>query len=195
MSTSHLFAKAAEEHDEFLKQLGRLTLAWADVETVLFKLLKHYSGVSWPVAQALFSGTRARAAMNFVRAIAENTDLEPERRADLDDIFKQVQAINTLRDFVVHHVNGSEQEFEDSDPTKRYVSDAVRTSRRSKVKTYLVGSSTIASMTEDCFESCWRLHPHWDPQNAPFHSGSGRGTRQDWQFKPPSPTQRPERGW
>jgi hypothetical protein len=186
---------ARTEHQAFLVQLGELTLAWSDVETVLFKLLKHYAGVSWPIAQALFSGTRARNAINFVRAIAENTEVEPSRVLDLEEIFSQVLAINSLRDFVVHNVNGSTQVFEDRDPGLRYVSDALRTSRRSKAKTYLVGSSTLAAMREDCIECCWRLHPHWNPENVPFKPGSGRSKRCVWKFKPPSPSQRPERGW
>ncbi len=61
------FAVAAVELQLFLAGLGELTLAWADTETVLFKLLKCYSGVSWPVAQAIFSGTRARNAIDLNR--------------------------------------------------------------------------------------------------------------------------------
>ena len=52
------FAKAESEHQAFLSELGQLTLAWSDVETVLFKLLKHYAGVTWPIAQALYSGPK-----------------------------------------------------------------------------------------------------------------------------------------
>src|SRR6185369_4004974 len=120
MSSEDKFALASVEHQAFLVELGELTLAWSDVEKVLFKLLKHYSRVSWPVAQALFSGTRARSAINFIRAIAENTDMEPSRVQDIEEVFTQVLAINSLRDFVVHNVDGSEQEFEDFDPSKRY---------------------------------------------------------------------------
>jgi hypothetical protein len=195
MNSEDKFALAKAEHQAFLVELGELTLAWSDVETVLFKLLKHYSGVSWAVAQALFSGTRARSAINFIRAIAENTGMELSRVQDLDEIFKQVLAINTLRDFVVHNVNGSEQEFEDWDPSKRYITDVLRSSRKSKAKTYFVGSATLAAMRHDCVECCWRLHPHWDPQNTPFQPGSGRNVREPWQFNPPNPSQRRERGW
>lgn len=195
MSSKDKFALATVEHQAFLVELGELTLAWSDVETVLFKLLKHYSGVSWPVAQALFSGTRARNAINFIRSIAENTGMEPSRIQDLEEIFSQLGAINSLRDFVVHNVNGSEQEFEDWDPSKRYVSDVLRSSRKSKSKTYLVGSATLAAMCHDCVECCWRLHPHWDPQNSPFQPGSGRERREPWQFKPPAPSQQRKRDW
>lgn len=195
MSVEDKFAAARAEHQAFLAELGELTLAWSDIETVLFKLLKHYSGVTWPVAQAIFSGTRARNAINFIRAIAENTEMESSRVQDLEDVFVQVLAINSLRDFVVHNVDGSGQEFEGWDPTKRYVSNALRSSRKSKAKSYLVGSATLVAMRDDCVECCWRLHPHWDPKNSPFKPGSGRGKRQAWKFKPPAPSQRRERGW
>lgn len=180
------FEIAEAEHQAFLAKLGELTLAWSDVETVLYKVLKYYSGVSWPVAQAIFSGTRARQAINFVRAIADNEKIEPTRSKDLEEIFAQILAINTLRDFIVHNVNGSEQEFEDCDPTKRHVSDTLRVSRKSKAKSYLIGSETLAAMCADCIECCWRLHPHWDPLNTPFNPGSGRGERRPWSFTPPN---------
>jgi hypothetical protein len=185
-----LFERAREEHQAFLTAVGDLTLAWADVETVLFRLLKHYSGVTWPVAQALFSGTRARQAMAFIDAIAENVALEDERKQDLQEVFAQIKAINTLRDFVVHNVDGSEQEFEDEDPTTRYVSDSLRASRRTKTRTYLVGSATLVAMRDDCVECCWRLHPHLDPNNSPFQPGSGRDKREPWKFKSPSTVER-----
>ncbi len=181
-----MFQQARDEHRAFVAAVGELTLAWSDVETVLFKLLKHYSGVSLPVAQALFSGTRARQAITFIEAIAENVAMEEPRLRDLQEVFAQIRAINTLRDFVVHNVDGSEQHFEDSDPTTRYVSDASRASRTSKTRTYLVGSATLCAMRLDCIECCWRLHPHWDPKNRPFQPGSGRGKREEWKFKPPN---------
>jgi hypothetical protein len=187
MTIPDKFTKANEEHEEFLRQLGQLTLAWSDVESILFKLLKHYSGVTWPVARALFSGTRARSAMNFIQAIAENTKFEAARSDDLAEIFSHISSINSLRDFVVHHVDGSMIEFEDEDPTRRYVTDELRVSRESKTKTYLVGSSTLAAMRDDCEECCWRLHPHLDSQNEPFQAGSGRQIRRAWRFEPPKP--------
>ena len=55
--------------------------------------------------------------------MSENTDMEKSRAADLEETFTQILAINSLRDFVVHNVDGSEQEFEDWDPSKRYVTD------------------------------------------------------------------------
>jgi hypothetical protein len=116
--------------------------------------------------------------------------MEEVRLKDLHEVFAQIRAINTLRDFVVHNVDGSQQEFEDKDPTTRYVTDALRASRTSKARTYLVGSATLVAMRQDCIECCWRLHPHWDPKNTPFQPGSGRGRREAWKFKQPNPVDR-----
>jgi hypothetical protein len=166
MSRVEKFVAADEEHAAFTRELGNLTLAWSDVEAILFKLLKHHADVTWPVARALFSGTRARAAINFIRAIAENTAMDELRRADLEETFKHILDINAFRDFIVHHTDGSMFEFEDTDPTKRYISDKLRVSRESKTRTYLVGSSTLAEMRDDCEECCWRLHPNLVARDA-----------------------------
>ncbi len=195
MAAKNTYTRAQDEHQAFLLALGELTLAWSDLEVVLFKILKHYAEVTWPIAQALFSGTRARSAVNFIRAIAANTAMETSRVQDLEEIFAQVLAINSLRDFVVHNVNGSEQTYEAVDPGRRYITDSIRTSRVAKAKTYLVGSKTLVAMRDDCVEACWRLHPHMDATNIPFTPGSGRGDRKAWRFMPPSQTQLPVQGW
>ncbi len=59
MNRSEAFKSADEEHEAFLRAIGELTLAWSDLEVVLYKLLKHYSGVNDAVGRAIFSGTRA----------------------------------------------------------------------------------------------------------------------------------------
>ena len=190
-----MFEQARKEHKAFATAIGELTLAWSDLETVLYKLLKHYAGVNDAVGRALFSGTRARTAMNFIKAIADNTSMEPTRRADLDEIFEQVVAINSMRDFVVHHVNGSEQEFEDDNPQERVVTDSLRVSRLQKAKHLYLGSSTLIAMRNDCLECCWRLHAHWSPSNSPFQPGPGtNGVRSPWQFTPPQQKKRPSKG-
>jgi hypothetical protein len=181
-----LFSQARDEHQAFAAAIGELTLAWSDVETVLYKLLKHYAGVTEPVARALFSGARARAAMSFIKAIADNTSMDATRRTDLVEIFEQIAAINQTRDFVVHHVSGSEQEFEDSDPRKRVVTDVLRASRERNAKRVSLGSATLLAMRDDCVECCWRLHAHWSPSSGAFEPGPGtNGIRSPWRFQPP----------
>lgn len=154
---------------------------------MLFKVLKNYAGVSWPVAKALFSGTRARPAINLIRAIADNTGTDDQRVNDFEDVFRKILEINTFRDFVVHHVDGSVFEFEDTDPSRRYISDQLRANRDAKTRTYLLGSSTLIEMRDDCEEACWRLHPHLAPLDQSFQPGSGRGERRPWSFVPHQP--------
>lgn len=196
MDREKTFARASTEHEAFVRELGQLTLAWSDLETVIYKLLKHYAGVSDEVARAVFSGTRARTAVGFLRAIAHNTSMESTRQSDLEEIFTQTLAINSMRDFVVHHVDGSQLEFEDDDPERRFITDGLRVSRKGKAKTYLVGSATLVAMREDCIECCWRLQAHWDPQNEPFLPGPGtNGRRSPWKFVSPLPDLRWQRSW
>jgi hypothetical protein len=45
--------------EKFELSLGRFMIAWSDAETELYRALIQYSGVTHPVARAIFSGTRA----------------------------------------------------------------------------------------------------------------------------------------
>lgn len=186
MNSSDVFELAGKEHEAFLRAIGELTLAWSDLEVVLYKLLKHYADVNDAMGRAIFSGTRASAMIKFLKAIADNTNMEEIRKSDLDDIFSHIQSINSMRDFVVHHVNGGMQEFQLENPDVRLLTDSRRVSRKKNAKFYSVGSATIAAMRDDIIECCWRLHSHWDQTNEPFKPGAGaRGFRNAWKFKPP----------
>ena len=191
MRKDESFKQAEEEHQAFVRAIGELTLAWSDLETVLYKLLKHYAGVSDAVGRAVFSGTRASGMISFIRAISDNTELDSARRIDLEEIFAQVGAINSMRDFLVHHVSGSEQEFEPENPSERVLTDALRVSRFKKARRIYVGSRTLFAMQIDCLECCWRLHAHWDSSNVPFRPGPGNnGVRSAWKFSTPQPAKK-----
>src|SRR5688500_3306553 len=87
--------------------LGRFIIAFADAEAELHRVLIHYSQVSDAVARALFSGTRAKGMIDFIRSIAHNSEMPAERREDLEHVFGQLAAINTMRDHLVHHASDS----------------------------------------------------------------------------------------
>lgn len=177
-----------EEHGEFQSALGALTLQWADMERVLRTTLRVYAGVSREVGRALFSGTRARAAMAQINSIAHNTGVQADRTADLKEIFEVVTPINTMRDFIVHHVDGSLIESDETDPKKRKLSDEHWASRVGNGKTFWIGSATVLDMCADLTEGCWRLQAHWEPLDKPFQPGAGPGgVRQPWRYKPPRP--------
>lgn len=177
-----------EEHGAFQSALGALTLNWADLEKVLRRTLRHYAGVSHEVARALFSGTRAKGAIAFINSIAHNLRIEDSRAQDLKDIFEVVASINNMRDFIVHHIDGSMIESNDDDPRSRKLSDEHAASRMGKVRTVWVSSELVHDMCADITECCWRLQAHWDPTNTPFQPGVGpTGARQPWRYKPPQP--------
>ncbi len=177
-----------EEHVDFQSALGALTLHWADMERVLRTTLRVYAGVSREVGRSLFSGTRARAAMAQINSIAHNTELQADRVDDLKEIFATVGAINTMRDFIVHHVDGSMIESNDEDPTQRKVTDEQWASWAAKAKTYWVSSSMVRDMCADLTECCWRLQAHWEPIDSPFKRGAGpTGAPVPWRYRPPQP--------
>ena len=177
-----------EEHDAFLSALGSLTLQWADLEKVLRTTLRVYAGVSPEVGRALFSGTRARTAVNQISAITHNKSIGEDRAGDLKDIFEVINGINTMRDFIVHHVDGSMIESDDDDPRRRKLSDEHAASRIGKGKTVWVDSDMVRDMCADITECCWRLQAHWEPQEKPFQPGVGpTGARLPWRYRPPQP--------
>lgn len=178
---------AREQDEHFERALGRMMIAWADVEAELYRVLVHYSGVSDAVARALFSGTRGSAAMAFIQSIAHNTGMESARRDDLDYVFEQAKAINTMRDHLAHHSSGTSIAFDD--PMKRIVANT-RASRYGKAQGYEIGADGIDAMTHDLHGIHNHLNMHWGPRTGPF-----RPWREDpnvdvptvWSFKAPPP--------
>lgn len=175
------------EHQEFLRALGHLTLDWADLESAVRAVLKHYAGVSAPVARALFSGTRAKTAMNLIGSIAHNINLDPARLSDLEEVFPVISSINTMRDFMVHHVDGSMIEYDDRDPRFRKLSSVDTSSRQGKGKAYWISSSMVYDMCHDITQCCWRLlaHINKDESFQPYLDPSGAPI--PWRYKPPQP--------
>ena len=80
----HDLEEPLEAQEKFEKALGRFIIAWTDAETELYQILLSYSNVSHAVGRALFSGTRARGMMDFIRSIAHNTAMDYDRKKDLE---------------------------------------------------------------------------------------------------------------
>ncbi|QIL73279.1 hypothetical protein G7048_24780 [Diaphorobacter sp. HDW4B] len=177
-----------DEHEEFQRALGKLTLGWADMEKVIRITLRHYAGVTPEVARALFSGTRAKTAMDMIESIAHNTDMEKARIDDLREVFPVISSINTMRDFLVHYVDGSLIESDDNDPRLRKLSNRGASSRVGKGKTYWISSALIYDMCHDLTECCWRLLAHREATNNTFQRGYGAsGAPAPWRYKHPQP--------
>ena len=180
-------AFAAHSEDEhFERALGRFVIAFADTETELYRVLVKYSQITDPVARALFSGTRARAMIDFIRSITHNTGMSTDRRDDLEFVFIQLAAINTMRDYLVHHTT---QNYTFDNPKKRVVANT-RASRYGNAKGYEVGADTINAMTWDLYGISNHLNMHWGPRNGTFRPWRENPEDQIltvWAYKPPNP--------
>lgn len=157
--------EARAEDESFERALGRFIIAFSDAEAELYKVLIRYSEVTDPIARALFSGTKTRGMIDFIRSIAHNSAMHADRRDDLEHVFVQLAAINTMRDHLVHHASDS---YSFKDPKKRIVANT-RASRYGNAKGYEIGPDTIDAMTWDLYGISNHLNMHWGPRKEPFH--------------------------
>jgi hypothetical protein len=86
--------------DKYYLALGKFVEMFAKVEDAVFVALVRKTGVFSPRAEALFSGTRVRDAVSFIKRLheADSTPLPPR----LAEVFGQLSAINTIRDRILH---------------------------------------------------------------------------------------------
>jgi hypothetical protein len=139
--------------------LGRFTIAFADAEHLVFEALVGYAKVSDKVGRAVFSGTRLKGMVDFIRAIAHNTEMAQKRFDDLDDVLAQLLKINTARDTILHHVTDFYLLHEE-DWSKRLVINE-RTSRIGKRSGHVVDAASLDDMTHDLKIVQIILRQHW----------------------------------
>ena len=180
---------ARSQDADFERALGRFIIAFADAEAELYEVLVSYSNTDGPVARALFSGARAKGMIDFIRSIAHNTAMSAERKTDLEYIFAQLTAINSMRDHLVHHASNS---YSFSDPLKRIVANK-RASRYGNAKGYELGTNTIDAMTFDLYRIANHLNMHWGLREGPFspwRENPGDASPIPWAYTPPQPVPR-----
>ncbi len=178
-----------EEEDEnnYANALGHLTIAWASAEDELYRVLLKYALVSDAVGRAIFSGIRASVMMDFIRNIAHNTEMEKERIEDLEFVFMQMSAINTMRDRLVHFSTGS-YSYPSSNPKQRVLTNHTRVSRYGKAFEHLVDPDTIDNMVVDLHTISNHLNQHWGPRDGSFRVWEeNQGERTTWLYKFPQP--------
>lgn len=87
--------------DKYHLALGRFIDAFATAEHNLKFAMAHVSGVPRETAQAIFSGTRVKLAMDFIRRIFESRNkLVPQ---DIEKALSHMSSILTARDRIVHY--------------------------------------------------------------------------------------------
>ena len=184
----HDLEESLEAEEQFEKALGRFIIAWTDAETELYQVLISYSKVSHAVGRALFSGTRARSMVDFIRSIAHNTSMDHDRKEDLEYVFAQMVIINKMRDHLVHYTSSS-YSYRAEEPQKRVVANT-RASRYGKVIGYEISAETIEKMTWDLYGIANHLNMHWGPRTGSFQAWRENPEDSEptpWSYKPPQP--------
>lgn len=167
--------------DDFHRAYGRFMIVWSDAEEELYRVLKAYAKVSDAVARAVFSGARARNMISFIEAIAHNTEMAADRRVDLEHVFRQMMAINSMRDTLAHHATES-YGIDQEKPTDRLFTNSYRVSRYGKERVDRISVETLNAMTEDLYGIANHLNMHWGPRTGAF-----RPWREYAQSDPPTP--------
>lgn len=177
---------ALDQEKEFELTIGRLTIAWAEAESQLYKVLVHYAQVSDGVARAIFSGTRASTMMQFIDAIAHNTNMEEARRKDLEFVFAQMSAINTMRDRLVHNYTLSSSYIPFNDK-QRAVTNVERAARYGKHFEHIIDIPTLECIWFDLHAILMHLERHCYAAGTFRPFGILPGEPTTWSYKPPQP--------
>src|SRR5205823_6392002 len=83
--------------------LGRFIRAFAATEGTMNGALREFSKVTGPVARAIFSGTRAEAAKQYITRIMDAEHYRQEIKDELKNVFNQLGLINSARNEILHY--------------------------------------------------------------------------------------------
>ena len=102
----HIPASDTEEGkqrlDEYFIALGRFFDMFAQVETAVTYTLWHYSGTPPSISKIIFSGDKVDNSSQYIKQIADATNVSKTFRDDLKYIFDQLGIINGNRNHIVH---------------------------------------------------------------------------------------------
>ncbi len=87
----------------YWEALGRFIEAYAEIEHVISSTLWSFAKVSPPIAQAIFSGTRADAATKLINRILDGTKARKAIKEEFAFIFAQLNLITEARNLIVHY--------------------------------------------------------------------------------------------
>ena len=136
-----------------------------------------------------FSGTRAKTMIGYISAIAHNTKMAADRWADLEHVFRQMMAINFMRDKLAHYASNS-YGIDQAKPTDRLFTNCDRVSRYGKERSDRFSIETLKAMTEDLYGISNHLNMHWGPRTGPFlpwRENDPKDPPTAWLYKPLQP--------
>lgn len=89
--------------DRYYHELGRFIEEYAELEQAISGLLWSFAKVSTPVARAIFSGTRAEAAVQNINRILDVRKDKKEFKDNLLPLTIQLGHITAARNLIIHH--------------------------------------------------------------------------------------------
>lgn len=131
------------EVSTYYETLGRFIQGFANTEGTMNGALREFSKVTGPVARAIFSGTRAETAKQYIARILDAENYSQEIKDDLKNVFDQLGLINSARNDIVHYGT----QFEEGESF--VVTNADRAHLPSRVSTMVVSSEILEQMMAD----------------------------------------------
>lgn len=174
-----LKAKMTEWH----AAIGRLMLRWAETETLLYRVLLHYGGLSDEVGRALLSGTRMKGLMEFLLSVAHNTGMDSAREGDLKCVAAQLTTINTMRDRLAHSGMWAFSAVDGKD--EQPITNLERSSRGEHNGYFvMLGADGIDAMITDLGTIGQHLSRHLQEEFQPYRPPADAST---WLYRSPQP--------
>jgi hypothetical protein len=168
----------------YWRALGEFIHQFAATESIFQWALRGEAGVSDKVGRAVFSGTRAEAARQYMRRIWEANGKKPP--PILERAFDQMAILTAARNDIVHFgaLPNAEQELIVSN---RYFAHADRTLRESAIS-----PSILNEMIEDIhtIKFCILSHvfTYYGEKLAPSREAFRELGMRPWRYKPPQPS-------
>lgn len=95
-----------DKYEQLLYSIGNFVLTFAEVEYSVHKTLARLAGLSDELRRALFSGTRADAAISLINRMLEISDdghASATNKKRFKHAFDQFKVINEARNLLLHH--------------------------------------------------------------------------------------------
>lgn len=176
--------EASEEGQKRLAALGRFILRFANTESLLFTTLCVVAQVNPKVGQAIFSGSKADGAVQFIKRMFQVMNVPVALKASYEDLFEHFAQINSARNLILHYgISEVGDDFVATDRLKALTEDRVRS--------MTVSAELFDQMTADLEKINATLMLNLfaneaDKEETSAKSNIGSVSQQTWLYKPQS---------
>jgi hypothetical protein len=171
------------KHDKYYLALGKFIDAFSRAEAAVQVVLWQIADIENSVAKAIFSGTRTRIAIDYIRRITEAQNQAIPQH--IQDAFNHLNTINTTRDNIVHF--GASE----NDDGSILISNRLIAHTEKSLKEFPISHVLLYEMSSDLATITVRLISH-------FYGRPDDESDEDWaetlqiahapfRYKPPQP--------